>query len=64
MKETRSGIKLCVKLGKTPNQTIHFLEQAHHTSHVSRSPVFKWHKLFLDGEESVDDDPGRDRQKL
>ena len=29
--------------------------------HVSRSMIFKWHKIFWDGWESIDDDerPGR-----
>lgn len=62
--ETRAVIKFCANLGKTPTQTMHMLDESHHKSHVSRSLVFKWHKLFREGRESIEDDPGRGRKKI
>lgn len=61
--EFRSSIKFCSLLGYTPTQTENHLRKAYGESSVSRSLVFKWHKRFRDGQESVADDvrPGRPR---
>ena len=59
--EQRAVIKFCVNLGKSPTETKQMIDMAGDGAHVSRSMVFKWHKRFRDGRESIDDDerPGR-----
>lgn len=63
--EMRAVIKFCANLGKTPTQTMNLLHQANgEKPTVCRSIVFKWHKLFRDGRESINDDAGRGRKKI
>ena len=50
--ETRAIIKFCVDLGKTPTETMKTMKDAR-SSNVSRSLVFKWHKRFSEGRESL-----------
>jgi len=49
-------IKFCVDIGKTPTDTHKFLKQSEKHSKVSRSLIFKWHKRFADGRDSLADD--------
>ena len=62
--ETRAIIKFCVDLGKTPTETMKMLKDANRSSNVSRSLVFKWHKRFSEGRESLKDDTGRGRKRI
>ena len=59
--ETRAVIKLCKDLGKTPTDTYKLLQKIRGEKCVSRTLVFKWHKRFSEGRESLQDDsrPGR-----
>ena len=54
--EQRAVIKFCVDIGKTPTDTHKFLKQSEKHSKVSRSLIFKWHKRFADGRDSLADD--------
>ena len=59
--ETRAVIKFCKDLGKTPTDTYKMLQKSRGEKCVSRALVFKWHKRFFEGRESLQDDsrPGR-----
>ena len=59
--EQRTNIKFCVKLGKTATETFNMLLEVYGDSCMSRTRVFEWHKRFVDGQLSVEDDakPGR-----
>ena len=54
--EQRTVIKFCVDIGKTPTETHKFLKQSEKHSKVSCSLIFKWHKRFVDGRDSLADD--------
>ena len=41
---------------KSPTETKQMIETAGYGVHNSRLMVFKWHKRFQDGRESLDDD--------
>jgi hypothetical protein len=59
--EQGAVIKFCVDIGKTPTDTQKFLKQSEKHSKVSRSLIFKWHKRFADGRDSLaDDEPKAD----
>lgn len=58
----RTIIKFCVDLGKTPTQTREMLQAVNMKPSVSRALIFKWHKRFRDGRESIEDDKGRGRR--
>ena len=49
------------KLGKTATETFNMLLEVYGDSYMSRTRVFEWHKRFVDGRLSVEDDakPGR-----
>lgn len=53
--EQRTCIKFCVKLSKTPSETLEMLRQAYGSDCLSRTSVFEWHSRFKSGRESVDD---------
>ena len=47
-----------MKLNENATETYEKLRRAYDGEHaVSRTQVFKWHKAFLDGHESVEDEP-------
>lgn len=52
----RATIQFCEALGKTPTQTYSMIQDAGIVKKCCRSLVFKWHKKFKDGRESVDDE--------
>ena len=54
--ELRSAIKFCVGLDKTPSETLKMLESSKTTKKCSKALVFKWHKRFREGRDSVEDD--------
>src|ERR1051325_2387948 len=55
--EQRYAIKFCVKLKKSATETFANLSEAYGDVTLSRDMVFKWHKAFKDGRESVEDEP-------
>ena len=55
--EQRYTIKFCVKLNKSATETFASLTEAYGDATLSRTMVFKWHKAFKEGRESVEDDP-------
>jgi hypothetical protein len=54
--EQRCAIKFCVKLGETGTETCNKLKQAYGEHVLSRSQIFKWHKAFSEGRESIEDE--------
>ena len=50
--EQRYAIKFCVKLNKSASLT-----EAYGDATLSRTMVFKWHKVFKEGRENVENDP-------
>ena len=61
--EERYVIKFCFKLGKNATETYGMLQTAFGTSCMNRASVFKWHKRFKEGNESVRDDERCGRSK-
>ena len=55
--EQRWAIKFCVKLNENATETYEKLRRAYGEHAVLRTQVFRWHKAFLDGRESVEDEP-------
>jgi hypothetical protein len=54
--EQRVNIKFCVKLGKTATETLQLLRDAYGDEALSRARVFGWHRRFVLGRVSVEDD--------
>ena len=54
--ETRAIIKFCDKLGMAPMQTDGKITAAHMNYKVSIRLIFKWHKCFREGRESLEND--------
>ena len=55
--EQRCAIKFCVKLNENATETYEKLRRAYGEHALSRTQVFRWHKAFLDGRKSVEDEP-------
>ena len=54
--EQRCAIKFCVKLNENAKETYEKLKRAYGEHAISGTQVFRWHKAFLDGCESVEDE--------
>ncbi|XP_011166492.1 histone-lysine N-methyltransferase SETMAR-like [Solenopsis invicta] len=54
--EQRAVIKFNARLGKSASETFQLVQQVYGDACLSRSNVFVWHKRFLDGRESLEDD--------
>jgi len=54
--EQRYAIKFCAKIGKSGSETLQLLRTAYGDAVLSSSQVFRWHKAFKDGRESVEDE--------
>jgi len=54
--EQHYAIKFCAKLGKSGSETLQLLRTAYGDVVLSSSQVFRWHKAFKDGRESVEDE--------
>lgn len=52
----RAVIQFCVNIGKTPVQTMELMSRAAGKPSAARSLVYKWHKRYSDGRESIRDD--------
>ena len=61
--EERYAIKLCFKIGKNATETYGMLRTAFRPSCINQESVFKWHKRFKEGRESVRDDESFGRSK-
>ncbi|GFX26104.1 protein GVQW3 [Trichonephila clavipes] len=55
--EQRYAIKFCVRLGKLYASTLEMIQQAYGRESVSQAQGFRWHKMFKEGRESVEDEP-------
>jgi len=53
--EQRYDIKFCVKLNKSATETFASLTESYGDVTLTRTMVFKWHKVFKDGRENVED---------
>ena len=56
-------IKFCHDLGKTPTQTLKMIQQMKREPLVSEALVFKWHRRFADGQDSLEEQEGRAGKK-
>lgn len=54
--EQRVAIKFCARLGETASETYAKIVKVHGDSALSRAQVFRWHKEFKEGRESVEDE--------
>ena len=61
--EEQYAIKFCFKLGKNATETYGMPQTAFRPSGMNRASVFKWHKKFKEGTESVRDDERCGRSK-
>ena len=59
--EQRAVIKFNVKLGKCASETFRLMQQVYGIACLSRSNVFVWHKRFLEGRDSLEDDEHTER---
>jgi len=55
-REQRYAIKFCAKLGKSGSETLQLLRAACGDAVLSSAQVFRWHKAFKEGRESVEDE--------
>ena len=55
--EQRYAIRFCVRLQINATETFKKLKQAYGDQVLSRAQVFRWHKAFLFGRETVEDEP-------
>ncbi|GFX82945.1 protein GVQW3 [Trichonephila clavipes] len=55
--EHRYAIKFCVRLGKSGASTLEMIQEAYRRESYSQAQVFRWHKMFKEGRESVEDEP-------
>jgi len=53
--EQRYSIKFCVRLGKTPTETLPLIKEAYEDESLLKVQVFRWHSEFRNGRESVKD---------
>jgi len=55
--EQRCAINFCVKLNENATETYEKLKRAYGENALSRTQAFRWHKAFLEGRESGEDEP-------
>ncbi|GFV79805.1 protein GVQW3 [Trichonephila clavipes] len=55
--EQRYAIKFWVYLVKSGASTLDMIQQAYGRESSSQAQVFRWHKMFKEGRDSVDDEP-------
>jgi len=53
--EQHYSIKFCVRLGKTPTETLPLIKEAYKNEVLSKAQGFRWHSEFRNGRESVED---------
>ncbi|EGI67700.1 FLJ37770-like protein, partial [Acromyrmex echinatior] len=54
--EQRAVIKFNAKLGKSASETFRSMQQVYDSQCLGRTAVFEWHKRFLEGRETLEDD--------
>ncbi|KAG5337044.1 SETMR methyltransferase, partial [Acromyrmex charruanus] len=54
--EQRAVIKFNAKLGKSASETFRSMQQVYGSQCLGRTIVFEWHKRFLEGRETLEDD--------
>jgi hypothetical protein len=54
--EQQANVKFCQKLGKSTSKMFQMIRQAYGDEALGRSALFKWHKHFAQGRESLEDD--------
>jgi hypothetical protein len=54
--EQWENIKFCQKFGKSPSKMFQMIKQAYGEEALCHSAVFKWHKRFAQGTDSLEDD--------
>ncbi|EGI62804.1 FLJ37770-like protein, partial [Acromyrmex echinatior] len=54
--EQRTVIKFNAKLGKSASETFRSMQQVYSNQCLGRTAVFEWHKRFLEGRETLEDD--------
>ena len=59
--KNRAVIQFCVNLGITPAQTLTMMNEASDEPTVKRMLVYKWHKRFSEGRDSICNDVGAGR---
>jgi hypothetical protein len=62
--EQRENIKFCQKLGKSASETFQMIKQAYGEEALGRNVVFKWHKRFEEGKDSLEDDEHTGRPRM
>jgi hypothetical protein len=67
--EQWANIKLCQKLGKSKSETFQMIKKAYSEEALGHNAVFKWHRYFAYGRDSLKDDkdtgrPGTVRTEL
>jgi len=53
--EQHFAIKFCAKLGESGSKTLQLLRTAYGDAVLSSAQVFRWHKAFKNGRESIKD---------
>jgi hypothetical protein len=61
--EQPRDIRFCVKIGKNAGKMLALLTLAYGEYVTKKSSVFEWHRLFEEGREDVQDDPGSGQPK-
>jgi transposase len=54
--ERQENVKFCQNLGESASETFQMLKQAYGEEALGRSAVFKWHRRFAQGRDSLEDD--------
>jgi hypothetical protein len=54
--EQRYVIQFCEKLRKSGSETLQLLRAAYGYAVLSSAQLFRWHKVFKDGRESIEDE--------
>ena len=55
--EQRCATKFCLKPNENAAETYEKLKWVYGERTLSKAPVFKWYKVFLDGRENVENKP-------
>ena len=55
--EQRCAIKFCAKRNENATENYEKLRRAYGEHALSWTQAFRWHKAFLDGRDSVEDEP-------
>jgi hypothetical protein len=55
--EERYEMKFCIKLGEGATNNYENTQKAFDNDSLSRAQVFRWHNDFVNGRETVEDEP-------